>query len=595
MIGAAVAGTNRRRRLGPTRPPGLDVGPGRDRVAVAVLAAIVVIGLAIAAGTGTLIAGSTVLPGYNDGQAHLVLGRQITNGAATGPAGFGSVWLPIPTALYGLGSLVFVWWQTGVAGVLVGGASSAFAAERTYVLVRLCGGARAAALAAAAVLAVNPSWGYLSLSAMTEPMAFAAFLWFGTALARFARAGRSWSGGELAVRLGVPAALGVLCRYEGWAVAVFGGAAVAATSWARLAAPRLNRPAKRLARWRAAVRPSLRAAALFAIVPTVAAIGWVWQSWRVSGDPLGFARGERSARGQQELLEAAGRLPALHNWTKAASLVAEVSVQVVGATSLILIAVAAAVFALFARRDRLWWAPAAVCFVLPFEVLSLWAGQTAVTPAWTIGESVFNVRYGLAMVPVLSLAVAALVTATANFCADRELLGGRPRSPRWAPALALALLVSAAASWWPADASRTGVIYEAATNLAGTTANQTAAAETRRRMDQADPSRMGADRSTGAGIVGFDETANAVAWPLGVDLDRVANDSDTITWRDLTADPTSVEWILVNRSGTTVSGTPDRLGYAIEQYGPARFSERMELVWSHDGWQLYHRRTGATP
>ena len=146
---------------------------------------------------------------------------------------------------------------------------------------------------AVVLLLTNPSILYLHTTALTEPVLFASLLLTVAMLARWASTDKPYSGGEIALYCGLPAAAMVLSRYDGWAMAG------AATVYVLV-----------VAQWRwHQWRYSIHIACCFVTLPVLAAGWWMWFNWVNWGDPLEFQRGQYSAQAQQELLAKAGLLP----------------------------------------------------------------------------------------------------------------------------------------------------------------------------------------------------------------------------------------------------------------------------------------------
>jgi hypothetical protein len=186
---------------------------------------------------------------HYDAKAHLVVARRVFDNLTPGWQQIGAVWLPLPHLLNMLPTQVDWLYETGIAASALSILSFAVCAFATARLVLAVSESVAGAVAAVAVLALNPNVLYLQATPMTEPLLLALsavvilwlFEWVQT------------DGDAVPLRLGV--ALGALAwtRYEGWAVI---GAALAAASlamWRRGTSVRVVMlRALRLAAWPAA-------------------------------------------------------------------------------------------------------------------------------------------------------------------------------------------------------------------------------------------------------------------------------------------------------------------------------------------------------
>ena len=338
---------------------------------------------------------------YGDAEAHLNIARRVFDSRTPGYDQIGTVWLPLPHALM----LPFVrddgWWRSGLAGSMPMGACFVLGGAFLFAAVRRAFASGAAGAAAVALVAANPNLMYLQSIAMTEAAwfaALAALLYFGV---RF-RDTQGW--GALA-GAGIAACAGTLTRYEGWFLLPF------AALYFLLAAKERG----------------VAKAAVFAALACLGPLYWLAHNWWLTGDPLEFYRGPYSARAIQGHAD----YPGHGDWGKA-WLQFRAAVELCAGKALPWIALPGAVVALVRRA---WWLlPASA---LP-GVFYLWSIHSAGTPIFVPTlwpHSYYNTRYGLALLPLLTAASAALVTVA-------------PR--RWRAAMA-ALVVAAGSVEWAVD------------------------------------------------------------------------------------------------------------------------------------------------
>ena len=206
---------------------------------------------------------------HYDAKAHLVVARRVFDNLTPGWQQIGAVWLPLPHLLNLLPTQIDWFYRTGIAASAISMASFTACVWATARLVLAITGSAAGAVAAAAMLALNPNVLYLQSTPMTEPLLLAlsalVVLWV-----------YEWVHDDretVPVRIGVALAALAWTRYEGWAVAgVVWTAAVYAT-WRRgHSGSTVVRRAAMLAQWPAA------AVALF-LVNSRITVG----SWFVSG------------------------------------------------------------------------------------------------------------------------------------------------------------------------------------------------------------------------------------------------------------------------------------------------------------------------
>jgi hypothetical protein len=200
---------------------------------------------------------------HYDARAHLVVARRIFDSITPGWQQIGAVWLPLPHLLNALPVQVDFFYRTGFSAIAISIASLALATGAVGWIVKTLTESSAAAVAGAAVFALNPNILYLQSTPMTEPLLMALTLASVALLV-------AWCDGEEAVStgtVGVAFALACMTRYEAWPV--MGAALVAAIC----------------VRWRQGSRFSdaLRAVIGIAIYPATAIAAFIVFSRIVTG------------------------------------------------------------------------------------------------------------------------------------------------------------------------------------------------------------------------------------------------------------------------------------------------------------------------
>ena len=381
-----------------------------------------------------------------------------------------------------------------------------------FSILRTITGARWTGWIAVGLLVTNPSVLYLHTTALTEPVLFAALLLTASGLARWATREKALSGGEIAVYCGLPAAAAVLSRYDGWAFVV------AATGFVAVVAQ------LRWHQW----RYSVHIARCFATPPLVAAGWWLWFNWTRFGDPLEFQRGRYSAQAQQEILAKAHQLPdmgdlgrSLHTFTAAIWMGA----------GWLLLGAALVGMVLWAARSRAsvrGLAPWLLVLVpFGFYVASLYTGQAALRLDTHGGQSMFNLRYGVEVVPGLAVFAALGAWLVAGGASTPRVSSRR----RVVVAVAVALVAVQALAWWP-DWRAVPVVAEGLGQRAAG-ADQYAAAQWM-------------SRHAGHGLIAIDDSVNPLLPVIDADLDRVAAPFSGSRWRRVLRDPARAEWLYVD-------------------------------------------------
>ncbi|MFM2331125.1 MAG: hypothetical protein RLZZ26_632, partial [Candidatus Parcubacteria bacterium] len=155
---------------------------------------------------------------------------------------------------------------------------------------------------------------------------------------------------------------------------------------------------------------------------------FLWFAWGalILGDPLYFTHSQFSASSQQNSWLARGELPAYHHPLIAFFYYTATSMQTMG-TIIALVGIAGMLIFASNKETRYHWLILLVLLVpFFFNVLTLFLGQsviflpglTPITFDWTL----FNVRYGVMMVPVIALFVGYLFSQSKIF--GRVLIGG---------------------------------------------------------------------------------------------------------------------------------------------------------------------------
>ncbi|MEN3340126.1 MAG: hypothetical protein V7647_3802 [Acidobacteriota bacterium] len=152
---------------------------------------------------------------HYDARAHLVVARRIIDSLTPGWQQVGAVWLPLPHVLNMLPVQVGVLYRTGASAVALSVLSTGVAACATAAIILRTTSSRSGAVAAVALLVLNPDVLYLQSTPMTEPLLFATTT---ASLALIAdwimRGAARWP-----VAAGAMLAAACLTRYEAWPVA----------------------------------------------------------------------------------------------------------------------------------------------------------------------------------------------------------------------------------------------------------------------------------------------------------------------------------------------------------------------------------------
>src|SRR5580704_11119578 len=178
---------------------------------------------------------------HYDARGHLVVSRRVIDSITPGWQQIGAVWLPLPHLLNTIPVQIDVLYRTGASGVALSVGAFAVAAGGIAWLVIAMTESSAAAIAAAAVFALNPNVLYLQSTPMTEPLLLALTTVAVAMLVSWSRAdsggGRAPDGNVGATAVAAIFALACLTRYEAWPVTAFALAAAVWTRWRRGGGP----------------------------------------------------------------------------------------------------------------------------------------------------------------------------------------------------------------------------------------------------------------------------------------------------------------------------------------------------------------------
>ena len=484
---------------------------------------------------------------YADARSHLTISRRLLDGPNHGIVQLGTVWLPLPHLVVAPFTMITSWWSSGAAVVPVNITCLVIEAVALFRVVLLAGRSRIGAWIAVLVLLSNPGWLYLHTTALGEPVLFAAMLTTVAAIAGWIRSEKPYSGGELAVFCGLPAAAGVLSRYDGWAMAAAAGMLVLYVSW------------RRWGQWRYALRCTIA----FAAPCAVAALWWFWFNFVNWGDPLEFQRGKYSAQAQQDILDKAGQLPDKGDLARSVRTYLTATLEgsgrwVLGA------AVVGAVIWLCVGRLKFRALPPWLLVVVPvgFYVMSLYTGQIALRLGDEPGGSMFNLRYGLQALPGLAVMFGLGAGVLAGAVVWRRALIG---------VLATVLLVATTAAW-VSDWRSVPVVAE---GLQQEELGTGAWAGARYLHDNAT-----------SGRIMLDDSINPMLPVVGADLDRVVAPFSGPRWDAALRNPARAEWLFADSANGG-----DAVDKAIRK--DRRFAAQFEQVFSSGTVRVFHRRADA--
>ncbi|HCM37737.1 MAG: Glycosyl transferase family 2 [Candidatus Gottesmanbacteria bacterium GW2011_GWB1_43_11] len=327
---------------------------------------------------------------YNDARSHLDIGRRVVEGLKPGLAQLGSVWLPLPHLLM----VPTIWndfmWHSGLAGALQSMISFVATGVIVYLFLQELGVGILGRLMGVVVFAANLNILYLQSTAMTELLLLATMMagiyelvkWCKTDQILFLIRGAFW------------VMLATLIRYEGWFLLLVASSLVFYRTWRQ--------------------QNYHTAEGKVILFGTLAAFGIaLWFLWNalIFKDPFYFVFGPFSAAAQQAQLARAGVLVTKGNFWFSLKIYLYALIYNAGAFTAILGAIGLAV--LFwdrkLKRDVRWAAAVFLVTPLVFNVLALYLGHSVLFIQGLSGNTWFNVRYGVMMLPSIAIFTGFLV------------------------------------------------------------------------------------------------------------------------------------------------------------------------------------------
>lgn len=307
---------------------------------------------------------------YGDAEAHLNIARRVVDSQTPGYNQLGTPWLPVPH----VSMLPLVkhdaLWRNGLAGAIPSGVCFVTAGLFLFLAARRVFG-EAPAFAAAAVFALNPNMLYLGSIPMSEPAFWTAWM----ALLYFTVRHRDTGGWGALLGAAVAVSVAALSRYEGWFLIPFAALYLA--------------------------RRRLSAGVVFGVLASLGPLYWLGHNWWLQGDALYFLRGPGSAWTIQGNAPYPGKgdwWAALYYFRHAAQLCAGPVLALAGLAGVVA-----------ALAKRAFWPLLLLALPGAFYVWSMHSSRTPIFIPTLWPHSYYNSRYGLAAVPLLAFASAALV------------------------------------------------------------------------------------------------------------------------------------------------------------------------------------------
>ena len=326
---------------------------------------------------------------YNDARSHLDIGRRVVEGLKPGLAQLGSVWLPLPHVLM----IPTIWndfmWHSGLSGALQSMLSFITTGVLVFYYLKRLKVGLLGRLMAVFLFVVNLNILYMQSTAMTELLLIATMTAAAYELLVWYQDDRLLS----LMKASFWVMLATLIRYDGWFLFLMVVGLITIHSYKKI---------------------GLKAAeARLLFFSTVGALGIaLWFLWNllIFKDPLYFIYGPYAAYTQQLQLAEAGNLATKGN------LLFSIKVYFYALSYnsnifLLLLGALGAVIFYFDRKisTSVKLASSALFAPLIFNVIALYLGQSVLFIQGLSGNTWFNVRYGLVMMPAIVIFIGYLV------------------------------------------------------------------------------------------------------------------------------------------------------------------------------------------
>ncbi|HEU5349262.1 MAG TPA: glycosyltransferase family 39 protein, partial [Ktedonobacterales bacterium] len=346
---------------------------------------IVVLALFISVAAYAWYASNELTLGYSDALSRMLIARRVVASRTPGLAQLGTTWLPLHT----IAMLPLVWndflFRSGIAGAIPSMAAYVAASLYLFRMAQFLFAARMAAWTCALAFMLNPSVIYMQATAMSEvPLLCAAVI----AIYYMLRWARSYYAPDL-VKSAAAVAVCTGIRYDGWALAAALAVVVVYLAWRRYG-------------YRGAESWGI----LYGLLAFAGCVAWVIYNAVIFHDPLLFLFFGNEGHDTSYM----AKFPSYHQpWLSFELYGYSVGAMVGWVTaSLAVVGLAIFVFRHRLRHDSL---PAyALLIPIAYHWLIFYMGMdTIFLPE--LGSSVYwNVRFGLELIPAVTLFVAYLVT-----------------------------------------------------------------------------------------------------------------------------------------------------------------------------------------
>lgn len=331
---------------------------------------------------------------YNDARSHLDIGRRVVEGLKPGLAQLGSVWLPLNHVLM----IPLVWndwmWHSGFAGAFWNMLSFIGMGLVIYKILEKLNVGYLGRIIGVIVASANLNILYLQSTAMTEPL----LLFTMTTGCYYLLLWSSDDNIYNLIKASFWIMLSTLVRYDGWFLLTFSAGIVGVITLIKKG-----------------YKVTEGLSVLFITLGTFGIVLWFGWNLLIFKDPLYFALGPFSAHAQQQVMLEAGNLPTKGN----PLLSTQVYLYSVIFNCIFVVAFLGFIgLGVFLLDKKIKWEERIATFSLfsPFffNILALIFGFSVLFIQGISGNTWFNVRYGIMLMPAFAVFIGYLVHKLKN-------------------------------------------------------------------------------------------------------------------------------------------------------------------------------------
>lgn len=332
---------------------------------------------------------------YNDARSHLDIGRRVVEGLKPGLAQLGSVWLPLTHILM----IPTIWndfmWHSGLSGALQSMVAYVATSVIIFYYLKKLGVSGFASLVGMLVFAFNLNVLYLQSTAMTELLLIATMTAGAYELLL-------WYEKEKLTDLiltGFWVMLSTLIRYDGWFLLLI------STAFIGLYA---------LKKYNFTTAKGM--VIMFSVLGGFGVVLWFIWNLLIFKDPFYFAYGPYSAHTQQLQLEQAGVLVTKHNLMLSIKIYLYSIMYNAGILPFALSVIGYLLFLIDKKiKPRIKIVSFALISPFVFNIVALYFGHSVLFIQGLSGNSWFNVRYGVMVLPAIAVFIGYLIHRAFNF------------------------------------------------------------------------------------------------------------------------------------------------------------------------------------